>query len=99
MIDDRRKARRPVPLVLQGHCRWMLRLVKTDLASAGKPDSGERSPSFFVNLRTLDALLRKCQHLRGQIVTQKIKLVPVILLAGMERRFRGRKRKNQPSMT
>src|SRR6266581_3082521 len=75
----------------------MLRLVKTNLAPAGKTDPGERAPSFFVNLRTHGTPLRKGQHLRGQIVTHKIKLVLVILLAGMERRFRGRQREDQPS--
>jgi hypothetical protein len=43
---------------------------------AGKPDVGDRTPSGFLHLRTLDALLSECRYLGLQIVTHEIEFVP-----------------------
>ena len=47
----------------------MLRLVETDFPSARKQDLGDRAPSSFLYLRTLDATLIERRYLRLQIVT------------------------------
>jgi len=75
----------------------MLRLVKTDFASAGKPDVGDRPPPCFLHCRTLDAFLPECRYLGLQIVTHEIEFVPVIPFIGMDRRLCRRQLENQPS--
>jgi hypothetical protein len=75
----------------------MLGLIESDLASARKQDFSERTPSFFMYLRTRDALPGQSCDLRLQIVTHEIEFVPVILCIGMYRDFAWRQRENQPS--
>jgi hypothetical protein len=76
----------------------MSRLVKTHFASAGKPDLHDQPPSGFLDIRTPHALLSEFRNLGLQIVTHEIEFRPVILLGGVNRRFRRRQRKDQPSM-
>ena len=76
----------------------MLRLIEPDFAAARKPYLDDRTPSGFLHLRTLDALLRKCRNLRPKIVTHQIKLGTLILIGRMNCHFRRRQRENQPTM-
>jgi hypothetical protein len=75
----------------------MLRLVETYLASAGKPDPGDRTPSCFLRFRTSDALLAERQYRGFQVVAHEIEFVPVILFGGMNRYLRRGQREDQPS--
>src|SRR6266404_3856293 len=75
----------------------MLRLIKPDLASTGKPHLRNRSPSRFLHLRARNALVRERSHLGFQAVANKIKFVET-LLGRVERDFRWRQREDQPTM-
>ena len=61
----------------------MLGLIKTNLASAGKPNLTDRAPSCFLNVRALNALLREKGHLGLQIVAHEIEFVGAILIGRM----------------
>src|SRR6266850_1117117 len=76
----------------------MLRLVKTDFASAGKPDLDDRTPSGFLHVRTPHTFLPKCRNLGLQIGAHEIEFVPVILFGRMNRHFCRRQREDQPSV-
>src|SRR5215813_13050761 len=76
----------------------MLWLVETDLASAGKPNFSDRTPSGLLHLRTPDAFFPECRHLRPYIVTHEIEFVPVTVFGGMNCHFCRRQREDQPSM-
>jgi hypothetical protein len=77
----------------------MPRLVKADFAASRQADRSDRSPPFFMNLRTRYALLAKRLDLSPQILTHEIKLVPAILRGWMKRGFRRGQREDQPSAT
>src|ERR1700693_4822166 len=59
---------------------WMLRVVETHFASAGKPNLSDRTPSGLLHLRTSYALRAERQYLGLQIVTHAIEFVPVMVL-------------------
>jgi hypothetical protein len=75
----------------------MLRLVETNLAAAGKPDPGQRSPPFFLHVRIPDALLLECRDVGLEIVAHEIKFMPVILFGRMNRDFCRWHCKDQPA--
>src|SRR6266849_2221018 len=77
----------------------MLRLIKADLASTGKPHLRNGTPSCFLNLRALNALLRQGSHLGFQAVAHEIEFVGTILIGRVECGFRRRQREDQPAMT
>lgn len=62
----------------------MLWLVQTNRATTGKPHLGNRTPSCFLNLRTLNTFLGKGSHLRFEIVANEIEFVGTILIGWME---------------
>jgi hypothetical protein len=76
----------------------MFRLVEADLASAGKLDSDDRTPSLFLHRRTLYSFFRECRDLCIEIVTHEIKFVPVVRFRGMNGDLCGRQREDQPAM-
>jgi hypothetical protein len=55
-------------------------LAGTDRATTGKPHLGDRTPSCFLNLRTLNIFLGNGSHLRFQIVAYEMKFVDAILI-------------------
>ncbi len=59
---------------------------------------GDRPPPCLLHLGTLDALLSERRDLGLQIVTHEIEFVSAGIFGGMNRHFRGRKRKDQPSV-
>src|SRR5713226_2111105 len=77
----------------------MLRLIKADLASTGKPHLRNGTPSCFLNLRALNALLRQGSHLGFQAVAHEIEFVGTILIGRVECGFRRRQGEDQPAMT
>src|SRR5712692_5170239 len=77
----------------------MLRLIQADFASTGKPHLRNGTPSCFLNLRALNALLRQGSHLGFQAVAHEIEFVGTILIGRVECGFRRRQREDQPAMT
>src|SRR5437899_12939043 len=77
----------------------MLRLIKADLASAGKPHLRNGTPSWFLNCRALDALLCEGSHFGYQIVGHEIEFVDTILIGRVECGFCRRQGEDQPAMT
>src|SRR5262245_13341686 len=77
-------------------CR-MLRLVKADLTSARKRDFTNRTPSSFLHIRTVDALLGEGRHLGPQVFAHEIQLMYVVLIRRMERSLRRRQCEDQPT--
>ena len=77
----------------------MLWLVQANRATTGKPHLGNRTPSCFLNFRTLNIFLGKGRHLRFQIVANEIEFVGAILIAWMECGFSWRQGKDEPAMT
>src|SRR5258707_15454940 len=77
----------------------MLRLIKPDLASTGKPHLRNGTPSCFLNLRACNARLREGSHLGFQAVAQEIEFVGTIHIGWVERGFCWRQGENQPTMT
>ena len=77
----------------------MLRLIKADLASTWKPYLRNRPPSFFVNCRALNALLRERSQFRLQIATHQIELVAAILIGRVECGLCRWQREDQPAAT
>src|ERR1700686_5215187 len=77
----------------------MLRLVETDVASAGEPDAGHRTPPGFVHLRTPNALLAQYLYLSLEVVTHEIELVPGAFLRGMNGHLCRRQSEDQPTAT
>src|SRR2546425_1011528 len=78
--------------------RWMPRLVDTELASSGEPDSGYRTPSCFLYLRTMDAFAPKRRYLGLQVATHEQELVSVVSFGGMNSHLGGRKGEDQPAV-
>src|SRR5713226_4699333 len=77
----------------------MLRLIKADLASTGKPHLCNGTPSYFLNLRALHIFLRQRSHLGFQIVAHKIKFVDAILFGRVECGLCLRQGEDQPAVT
>jgi len=77
----------------------MLRLIKADLASTGKPHLRNGTPSFFLNFRALNVLLREGSHFGFQIVAHEIEFVDAILIGRVESGFCRRQGEDQPAMT
>jgi hypothetical protein len=77
----------------------MLRLIKADLASAGKLHLRNGTPSWFLNFRALDALLCEGSHFGFQIVAHEIEFVGTILIGRVECGFCRRQGEDQPTMT
>src|SRR5579863_1166083 len=78
----------------------MLRLIKTDLATSGKLDLGDRTPSLVLNVGARHTFSLELGDLGLEIVTHEIQFVPIILaglLVRMKRGLRWRQCKNQPS--
>src|SRR5262249_5453115 len=76
----------------------MLRLIKADLASAGKPHLRNRTPACFLNVRAFDALLREGSHLGFQLLAHEIEFVRTILFGRVKCGFSRRQREDQPAM-
>ena len=62
----------------------MLGLIKADLSSTGKPHLRDGTPSLFLNLRALNALLFEGNHLDIQIVTHEIEFVGTTLIGRVD---------------
>jgi hypothetical protein len=77
----------------------MLRLIKADLASTGKAHLRNGTPSFFLNFRALNTLLRERSQLGFHIVAHEIEFVGAILLGRVECGFCRRQGENQPAMS
>src|SRR5712692_5267138 len=77
----------------------MLRLIQADFASTGKPHLRNGTPSCFLNLRALNALLRQGSHLGFQAVAHEIEFVGTILIGRVECGFCRRQSEDQPAMT
>jgi hypothetical protein len=77
----------------------MLRLVKADLASTGKPHLRNGTPSWFLNLRTLDPLLCQGSHFAFQIVAHEIEFVSATIIGRVDCGFCRRQGEDQPAMT
>jgi len=77
----------------------MLRLIKADLASTGKPHLRNGTPSFFLNFRALNVLLREGSHFGFQIAAHEIEFVDTILIGRVECGFGRRQGEDQPAMT
>src|SRR5260370_7438327 len=77
----------------------MFRLIEADLASTGKPHLRNGTPSFFLNFRALNVLLREGSHFGFQIVAHEIEFVDTILIGRVECAFCRRQGKDQPAMT
>src|ERR1700689_738135 len=85
----------------------MLGLVKTDFSTTGQTQSCFYSPTLFANWRASHVLAFQHRYGGLEIVAHKVKLcaerrvriLPVALLRRMDSHFRGRKRKNQPTMS
>src|SRR6267142_5056001 len=76
----------------------MLRLIQVDVATTRKAHLRNGTPSLILNFRALDILLRQGSHFGFQIVAHQIEFMDTVLLARLERGFRRRQRKDQPSM-
>src|SRR5438445_3925683 len=77
----------------------MLRLIKADLASAGKLHLRNGTPSWFLNFRALDALLCEGSDFGFQVVAHEIEFVDTILIGRVECGFCRRRGEDQPAMT
>jgi hypothetical protein len=76
----------------------MLWLVEADLATTGKLDVGDGTPSFFVNCRARNALFPERSHFRFQVVANEIELVWAVFIGGVERGLSGRECENEPAV-
>src|SRR5215510_751904 len=76
----------------------MLRLVETDLAPAWKMDFGNRTPSGFLHIRTVNAFLSEGRHLGLQIFAHEVEFVYVVSIGRMERGLCRRHREDQPAV-
>jgi len=74
----------------------MPRLIQTDLPSTGKLDLRYRTPSSFLNYRTVDALLEQSLHLGTEVIAHEVQLVPTIFIGRMNGQLRWGQREDQP---
>src|SRR5215831_20750635 len=79
-------------------CHWMLGLVEADLASAGKADLCNRTPSGFLHIRHADTLLSERDRLGLQIVAYEEQFVPLNPVGGVNGDLCRREREDQPSV-
>src|SRR5260370_41459647 len=77
----------------------MLRLIKADFASTGKPHLRNGTPSRFLNFRALNVFLREGSHFGFQIVAHEIEFVDTLLIGRVECGFCRRQGEDQPAMT
>ena len=77
----------------------MLRLIKANLASTGKPHLRNGAPPFLMNRRALHALHRQRSQLGFQVITQEIELMDAIPIGRVECGFCRRQGEDQPAMT
>ena len=77
----------------------MLRLIKADLASTGKPHLRNGTPSWFLNFRALNALPCEGSHFGFQVVAHEIEFVGATLIGRMDCGFSRRQGEDQPTMT
>jgi hypothetical protein len=77
----------------------MLRLIKADLASTGKPHLRHGTPSQFLNFRALNALLCEGSHFGFQIVAQEVEFVGATLIGRVDCGFSGGQGEDQPAVT
>src|SRR5215831_366673 len=76
----------------------MLWLVQAHQATPGKSYLGDRTPSCFLNFRTLNIFLGEGSHLRFQIVANEIEFVAAIFVGRVECSFCWRQGEDQPAM-
>src|SRR6267143_1123625 len=77
--------------------RRMLRLIKSNLPSAGQLHLSNRTPSCFLNLRALHTLLHQRGRLSPQAVAHEIEFMGTVLSGRVECCFSRRQRKiSQP---
>src|SRR5712692_7637610 len=76
----------------------MLRLIKADVASTGKPHLRNGTPWSFLNFRALDVLLHEGSHFGFEVVAHEIEFVGTILIGRMECGFCRRQGEDQPAM-
>src|SRR5258708_30262168 len=60
----------------------MLRLIQVDVASTGQAHLCNGTPSFFLNLRARNVLLRQRGHFGFQVVAHQIEFVDIIFSPG-----------------
>jgi hypothetical protein len=77
----------------------MLRLIKADLASTGKPHLSNGTPSCFLSFRALNALLCEGRHFGFQVVAHEIEVLGANLVGWVYCGFPGRQGEDQPAMT
>jgi len=77
----------------------MLRLIQADIASTGKPHLRNETPSFFLDFRALNALLREGSHFGFQIPAHEIELMDTIFFGRVKRSFCRRQGENEPPVT
>jgi hypothetical protein len=75
----------------------MLRLIKANSASTGKPYLRDGTPPRFLNFGARDAFRRQGRHFGFQIVAQEIQFVGAALLRWVERGFCRRQTEDQPA--
>ena len=75
---------RTVVASFQAYCQGMLWLVQTNRATTGKPQLSNRTPSCFLNFRTLNVFPGQCTHLRFQVVANEIEFLGALLVGRME---------------
>src|SRR5713101_8164889 len=76
----------------------MLRLVETDFTPTGKSNLGDRSPSCFLHVRTVDTLRSERCDLSREIVADEIELMSNSIFGGMDGNLRRRQCEDQPLM-
>src|SRR5271163_3512563 len=77
----------------------MLRLIKADFPSTGKPHLRNGTPSCFLNLRALNVLLREGCHFGLQVVAHEIDFLGATPIGWVYCGFSGGQGEDQPAMT
>src|ERR1022692_14857 len=77
----------------------MLRLIKADLTSTRKPHLRNGTPSCFLNVRALNALLCEGRHFGFQVVAHEIEVLGANLIGWVYCGFSGGQGEDQPAMT
>ena len=77
----------------------MFWLIEAELASTGKFDFGDGTPSLLLNGRALDTFVCDGGHLGFQIVAHEVEFVISALIGGVDCGFGWRQCEDQPSMT
>jgi hypothetical protein len=74
----------------------MFRFVDTYFAAAGKSEGSNFAPRPFAHIRGLDIFRFEIFQGRRDVIAHEVKLVLVVVLGIMERRFEWRHCENQP---